>query len=63
MDVQLNQINRNKQTDKGISDSFYFSRLFHKIMGMSPTDYRKKLKTRFSKKEPINHPLSLRSVY
>ncbi len=28
----------------GISDSFYFSRLFHKIMGMSPTDYRKKLK-------------------
>lgn len=44
MGVQLNQINRNKQTDKGISDSFYFSRLFHKIMGMSPTDYRKKLK-------------------
>jgi hypothetical protein len=28
MGVQLNQINKNKQTDEGISDSFYFSRLF-----------------------------------
>jgi AraC-like DNA-binding protein len=28
----------------GFKDSFYFSRLFHKIMGMSPSDYRKKQK-------------------
>lgn len=28
----------------GFKDPFYFSRLFHKIMGMSPSDYRKKQK-------------------
>lgn len=28
----------------GIEDSYYFSRLFHKIMGISPKEYRKKQK-------------------
>lgn len=28
----------------GFKDPFYFSRLFHNIMGMSPSDYRKKQK-------------------
>lgn len=28
----------------GFKDPFYFSRLFHKIMGMSPSDYKKKQK-------------------
>ncbi|WP_138493381.1 AraC family transcriptional regulator [Paenibacillus pinistramenti] len=28
----------------GFKDPYYFSRLFHKIIGMSPTDYRNKLK-------------------
>ena len=25
----------------GIGDSYYFSRLFHKVMGMSPMKYKK----------------------
>ncbi|MDP4187441.1 MAG: AraC family transcriptional regulator, partial [Bacteroidota bacterium] len=28
----------------GISDSYYFSRLFHKIMGISPSEYKKRKK-------------------
>ena len=28
----------------GIEDAYYFSRLFSKIMGMSPRDYKKTLK-------------------
>jgi AraC-like DNA-binding protein len=31
-------------TQLGFKDAFYFSRLFHKIMGMSPSDYRRKQK-------------------
>jgi AraC-like DNA-binding protein len=28
----------------GIEDSYYFSRLFKKVMGMSPVEYRKKFR-------------------
>ncbi|MDE5627735.1 MAG: AraC family transcriptional regulator, partial [Candidatus Amulumruptor sp.] len=28
----------------GISDPYYFSRLFTSVMGVSPTEYRKRLK-------------------
>lgn len=36
-DMKINQI----CYKIGIEDSYYFSRLFHKVMGMSPSDYKK----------------------
>lgn len=39
-DMKVNQICHKI----GITDSYYFSRLFSKIMGISPTEYRKKSK-------------------
>ncbi len=39
-DMKVNQICHKV----GIEDSYYFSRLFSKVMGMSPSEYRKKMK-------------------
>ena len=39
-DVKVNQIS----AKLGINDAYYFSRLFCKIMGMSPKEYRAKKK-------------------
>lgn len=40
-DMKVNQIS----SKFGFVDAFYFSRVFTKIMGLSPTDYRKRKKT------------------
>lgn len=43
--LDLTNLNINEISLKtGYDDSHYFSRLFHKIMGLSPTEYRKKQK-------------------
>ncbi|MDP4227607.1 MAG: AraC family transcriptional regulator [Bacteroidota bacterium] len=39
-DIKINQL----CFKVGISDSYYFSRLFHKIMGISPSEYKKRKK-------------------
>ena len=39
-DIKINQV----CFKIGVEDCYYFSRLFNKIMGMSPTEYRKQVK-------------------